>query len=63
MIYVYIPNIYIITKLLSVANPDTNRHIANAGTLAANIVAVLPTNAVRFDRIKIGSLPGISINS
>lgn len=51
---------YIITKLLSVASPATNRHNENIGTVVANIVNPLPNNAIILDKINIGKRPYLS---
>lgn len=48
---------YIITKLLSVANPAMNLQHANAITFDAKIVAPLPSMAIRFDITNTGKRP------
>lgn len=53
----YLPKIYIITKLLSVARPDINLNNENVIKSVPKIVKTLPSIAIIFAIIKIGRRP------
>lgn len=57
---IYSPKMYIIRKLLSTANPDTNLESENIGTFMEKTVIPFPIRAITLAKISTGNRPILS---